>query len=129
MAVVDWVMDAVPDGSEDEVLETVLDEMSAETGEPDSVIDQLRDEALDVVRNLLLQTHPDLPPDLIQGETLQELLESVLTAEQVFAKVAEVLDRRRAEAKPPTVPAGGVRSIPIADLSADGLIRAALTTL
>jgi hypothetical protein len=123
----EMAFDGVLDGSEDEVPDEVIAaELVADESDPGE-IETLRAESIEIVRDLLLKTHPDLLPELVQGETLTELLESVGTAEQIFRRVAEVIDARRAIAKPPMVPAGGTGSrVPIDHLSGDGLIRAAL---
>ena len=125
--VADWVVDAVEDGSEDEIPDAVLAELEDET--PPGEIESLRAESIAIIRDLLLKAHPDVLPELVTGETLADLLESVTSAEAIFARVAEVIDTRRAQTKPPAVPAGGTgRVVALNDLSGDGLIRTALRT-
>ena len=103
--VADWVVDAVEDGSEDEIPDAVLAEMDQDDTPPGEV-ESLRAESIAIIRDLLIKAHPDVLPELVTGETLADLLESVTSAEAIFARVAEVIDARRAETKPPAVPAG-----------------------
>ena len=61
------------------------------------------------VRAVVLTAYPDSIPELVQGETIAELLASVESARAAYARVAETLPSRAepATANPPTVPAGG----------------------
>ena len=66
------------------------------------------------VRDLVLQAHPDVVPDLVQGETLDALLASVEPARSAYQQIAERVrsgdGRPPASAPtPPAVPAGGTR--------------------
>jgi hypothetical protein len=63
-------------------------------------------ESLVVVRDLILQGNPDVVPELVRGETLAELMESVGPARAAFRKVAEAV--RSVANAAPVVPAGGV---------------------
>lgn len=70
---------------------------------------------LDRVRDLVLQAHPDVAPDLVQGSSLDELLASIEPARRAYQEIAErVLGAAGAATPaapiPPTVPAGGTRS-------------------
>ena len=67
------------------------------------------------VRDLVLQAHPDVVPDLVRGSSLDELLASVEPARSAYQQIAE---RVRGSARPPhpaaptppAVPAGGTRA-------------------
>jgi len=127
MPATDLTLDTPIDGSEDELPDDVLASLEAEPDPEPGEIQQMRDESNAIIRDLLLQAHPDAIPDLVQGDTLGELLDSVTSAEQIFAKVAQVIDARRAKQTPPSVPAGGIA--PLANLdhaTPDTLIRTAL---
>ncbi len=67
------------------------------------------------VRDLVLQAHPDVVPDLVRGTSLDELLASVEPARSAYQQIAERvrgsgsgLPNPGAPA-PPAVPAGGTR--------------------
>jgi hypothetical protein len=67
------------------------------------------------VRDLVLQAHPDVVPDLVRGSSLDELMASVEPARGAYQQIAE---RVRSSAgspnpavpTPPAVPAGGTRA-------------------
>ena len=76
------------------------------------------------VRALVLQAHPDVVPDLVRGDTLDELLASVEPARSAYQQVAEQVRSRNGTAQepaagaaptttpaPPTVPAGGTATV------------------
>ena len=56
---------------------------------------------LAAVRDLVLQAHPHLVPELVSGDTLEDLLESIEPARAAFQRLAE-----RLPTTPLTVPAG-----------------------
>src|SRR3954454_21645851 len=102
----EMAFDGVLDGSEDEVPDVLIAaELVADESDPGE-IETLREESIEIGGDLLLKTHPDLLPDLVQGEPLTELLKSVCTAETRSRRFAEVIDSRRAASRPPLVPAG-----------------------
>jgi hypothetical protein len=62
-------------------------------------------------REIILKAHPEVVPEMIKGETLDELLDSVEPARAAFASVIERLasqERRVGAAQ--SVPAGGMRA-------------------
>ena len=67
------------------------------------------------VRELVLQAHPDVVPDLVRGASLDELLASVEPARTAYQQIAERVRGGSAGAPnagvptPPAVPAGGTR--------------------
>jgi hypothetical protein len=76
------------------------------------------------VRDLVLQAHPDVVPDLVRGATLDELLASVEPARSAYQQVAEQVRSRNGAAQepaagaapaptpaPPSVPAGGTATV------------------
>ena len=64
---------------------------------------EARDEALNACRDALRLAHPDVPPDLIRGETVEELNSSVAAARTLVEKVRAAL---KAEKDAVRVPAG-----------------------
>lgn len=74
------------------------------------------------VRDLVLQAHPDVVPDLVRGASLDELLASVEPARSAYQQIAErVRGSAAAQAadaptpviatSPPSVPAGGTAQV------------------
>jgi len=74
------------------------------------------------VRDLVLQAHPDVVPDLVRGASLDELLASVEPARSAYQQIAErVRGSAAAQAadapapviavSPPSVPAGGTAPV------------------
>jgi hypothetical protein len=66
------------------------------------------------VRDLVLQAHPDVVPDLVRGSSLDELLASVEPARSAYQQIAERVrgsagSPTPATPTPPAVPAGGTR--------------------
>lgn len=60
------------------------------------------------VRDVVLSAYPDCVPELVQGETVTELLASVEPARAAYARVAATMPAPAAETPaPPVVPAGG----------------------
>ncbi len=64
---------------------------------------QAKDEALNACRDALRLAHPEVPPDLIHGETVEELTGSVDAAKSLVEKVRAALQADKAAAR---VPAG-----------------------
>ena len=67
------------------------------------------------VRDLVLQAHPDVVPDLVRGASLDELLASVEPARSAYQQIAERVRSNAgppnpAPPAPPAVPAGGTRA-------------------
>lgn len=60
---------------------------------------------LAAVRELVLQAHPDIVPELVTGETITDLIASVEPARAAYARLAEAIGQARPSAAP--VPAGG----------------------
>ena len=84
-----------------------MDELSMpvdETG--DSAVAVARND-LAHVRELILASHTDIVPDLIQGESVTELVASIDRAKSAFASVIE------AQPQPVHIPAGGNTPITI----------------
>ena len=91
-------------------------------------IERLRAESIAIVRDLILKGNPDLVPDLVRGETLTELMDSVEPARAAYQRIAESV-RANIHAAAPVVPAGGATSpISIEHLSGDVLIKRALAS-
>jgi hypothetical protein len=101
-----------------ETTETNTDELEAEDGEA------LRGESIGIVRELILKANPDLVSDMVRGETLTELMDSVEPARAAYHRIIEAV-----RPVAPVVPAGGTGgAVVIEDLSADGLIKRGLAT-
>jgi len=85
-----------------------------------------RTEAIDACRDALRLAHPELPPDLIKGESIQELTDSVSCAQALVEKVRAALEQERSASR---VPAGApVDSGPdLSGLSAREKISAGVT--
>jgi hypothetical protein len=91
--------------------------------------ERLRAESIQIVRDLILKGNPDLVPDLVQGETLAELMASIEPARAAYGRIAESIRSER-EATPALVPAGGTSArIDLDSLTADGLIKRGLAQL
>jgi hypothetical protein len=64
------------------------------------------------VREVVLSAYPDCVPELVQGDTVAELLASVEPARAVYARVAATVPTPvDAVSTPPPVPAGGSRAV------------------
>ena len=84
----------------------------------------LRGESIGIVRELILKANPDLVADMVRGETLTELMDSVEPARAAYHRIIEAV-----RPVAPVVPAGGTGgAVVIEDLSADGLIKRGLAT-
>jgi hypothetical protein len=68
------------------------------------------DGELAAVRDVVLQAHPDVVPELVAGSTIAELLASVEPARAAYARISERM-RPAAAAPPPAVPAGSTASV------------------
>ncbi len=78
-----------------------------------------------LLRELIVQAHPDVVPELLQGASLREMLDSLPAARAAWARVAEAT----ASAPPAPVPSGSAirsREPNPADLSPAGKVRAGL---
>lgn len=62
---------------------------------------------LDQVRELILVSHTDIVPELVQGSSVSDLVASIESAKQAYSRIAE------AHPKPVTIPAGGNTPITI----------------
>jgi hypothetical protein len=76
---------------------------------------------LGLVLDLAREAYPDAVPELIGGETVEEIVGSVEAARAAYTRIAGEVASREA-AKPPRVPAGGapmgivdVESLPAAE--------------
>lgn len=56
---------------------------------------------LDQVRKLILASHTDIVPELVQGESIADLVDSIDTAKQAYSRIATSVP------KSVTIPAGG----------------------
>jgi hypothetical protein len=72
-------------------------------------LDQVAPSEHELVRELVLQAHPEVVPALVRGDTIGELLASIEPARQAYADLA---DRIGQQATAPSVPAGGASSLP-----------------
>ena len=64
------------------------------------------------VREVVLSAYPDCVPELVQGDTVAELLASVEPARAAYARVAATVPTPvETVSTPPPVPAGGSRAV------------------
>lgn len=56
---------------------------------------------LDQVRELILASHPDIVPELVQGNSISDLVGSIDSAKQAYSRIAASVP------KAVTIPAGG----------------------
>ena len=91
-----------------------------------AAVKESRTEAIGACRDALRLAHPELPPDLIKGESVQELTDSVSGAQALVGKVRAALEQERSASR---VPAGApVDSGPdLSGLSARETISAGVT--
>ena len=87
-----------------DVQETVVDEAQAGEGTEH-----------DPLRELMVRAYPDVVPELLSGETVEEMLASVPAAQAAYQRIAREVQPER----PDPVPAGGgtARAFPM-DVSA-----------
>jgi hypothetical protein len=64
--------------------------------------DNLR-QAVAAFRESLIKLNPDVPPDMIGGETLGEVTDSLFSAKKVLGKLRKIMEAEKVAAK---VPAG-----------------------
>jgi hypothetical protein len=70
---------------------------------------------IEAVRELARKAFPDAIPELIAGETYDEVMASVELARAAYARVFMEVEERQAVVKAPVVPAGG-SSAPVVDV-------------
>lgn len=121
------------DDDGDALPEPVLEELAAVTESEASALEEARAAldaeraqtraALDRYRAALLAAEPELPPDLVRGESLEELEASL---EAARATVAEVRARMEADAPSEPTPERGfpVGAPPRGDLGTNGMSAA-----
>lgn len=56
---------------------------------------------LDQVRNLILTSHTNIVPELVQGDTVADLVASIDHAREAYTRILD------SQPKPVTIPAGG----------------------
>jgi predicted RNase H-like HicB family nuclease len=66
---------------------------------------------IEAVREVVLSAYPDCVPELVQGETVAEVLASVEQARAAYVRVAATLPAPETAPIPPMVPAGGSNSV------------------
>ena len=95
------------DGMGDQAGGGVSEVSEPEGGAPGAVTELGR------VRELVLQAHPDVVPDLVRGDSLDALLASVEPARSAYQQIVERVrgsGKPGAGTPPPAVPAGGTRA-------------------
>lgn len=70
---------------------------------------------LAAIRDLVLRAHPEVVPELITGETVDDLLASIEPAEAAYRRVSELMKSPTIVSSPAmsSVPAGGDRPMPV----------------
>jgi hypothetical protein len=91
----------------------LLDRSSPEqSGAPGPEPDATPALAIDVVRDLVLRAYPDVVPELVRGETLDDLLSSIEPASTAYISLAARFDKPAVHSPEP-VPAGATPPVPI----------------
>jgi len=72
---------------------------------------------IELVRDLARRAYPDAIPELILGDTVEDVMTSVEAARAAYARVFSDVSERQAVVKAPVVPAGG-SSAPLVDVDA-----------
>lgn len=72
-----------------------------ETESTPGVDDAVETAEIEQVRNLILSSHRDIVPELVQGESITELVASIDSARQAYTRIID------SAPKPVTIPAGG----------------------
>ena len=95
--------------------------------EADVVTEMETPEQVAAVRDLVLRAHPEIVPELLRGNSLEELLASVQPATEAYARIAELL---KSEEETLRVPAGGSPAVTVdaASLPAAEKIRRGLAS-
>lgn len=78
------------------------------------------DGSIKAIRELVLKAHPGVVPELVQGESIEALLDSVEPAREAFARIVEELAAKSEGSTvraAPRVPAGGMHA-PALDIDA-----------
>jgi hypothetical protein len=70
---------------------------------------------IEAVRDLARKAFPDTIPELISGESYDEVMASVERARAAYARIFMEVEERQTVVKAPVVPAGG-SSAPVVDL-------------
>src|SRR5688500_19542810 len=95
----------------EDVVETIAVETVAVTT-PAAVEAAGSTEELGKVRELVLKAHPDIVPDLVRGDSVDELIASVEPARSAYQRIAGRVEKSRSrEEQPPVVPAGGAATV------------------
>lgn len=83
------------------------------------------------LRRLALEAEPELPPELVAGETVEEVLRSLESARSTVARLKDSIERAQSAAEPARVPPGAparrgadLASLSARDKIAEGLRRA-----
>ena len=61
-------------------------------------------QAVAAYRESLIKLHPDVPPDMIGGDTLGEVSDSLLSAKKVLGKLRRIMEAEKAAARVPAGP-------------------------
>jgi len=99
--------------------------------EADVVTEMETPEQVAAVRDLVLRAHPEIVPELLRGNSLEELLASVQPATEAYARIAEMLKpEEEGQAGSLQVPAGGSPAVTVdaASLPAAEKIRRGLAS-
>lgn len=82
------------------------------------------------LRRVALESNPDLPPEMVGGDTVDEVVRSIADASATVARLRERIEEERAAAEPARVPSGapvrrgtGGGSLSPRDKIAEGLRR------
>lgn len=79
--------------------------------EPDDVPEAPQEIDLNAMRELVLRAHPDVIPEMVGGDSVASMLESVEPAREAYARLAETWEASRPQAV--RIPAGGGVKLPV----------------
>ncbi len=86
----------------------MTDDLNPNPDQPDHLLLPAGDSTLEAVRALVLKAHPDIVPELVAGETIEDLIASISPATDAYARLTEGL-----RPSAPSVPAGASTSAPL----------------
>jgi len=92
---------------------TILKQAIAESEQKLTEINDTLTQAIASYKSLVMETHPEIPADLITGDTIEAINESLENARALIDKVKQGIE---AEASRTKVPAGAPQRVPL-DLS------------
>lgn len=78
-------------------------ETDADAPDIEAIRSQLK-QAVAAYRESLIKLHPDVPPDMIGGDTLGEVSDSLFSAKKVLGKLRRIMEAEKEAARVPAGP-------------------------